>query len=201
MPATSLVPLLWIACTAAFAVFMVNNLVPVVLQRAGLDKALLGVLVSSAGAGNILAGLWLARGAVAARLQGRVLEAVVPALLQAAGFGAIGLLLWAWPAQVPLLLPLLFFAIGTVSARFAISLNVHMSTHHAAAIGSVSGTLQAWQNGTIFIAPLVGAWLLDHWGAPALFGAATLLPLLSFGVLALSLGAGPVRRAVRRPAG
>ena len=59
--APSLMPLLWITATCAFFVFMVNNLVPLVLQQAGLDKSLLGLLVSCAGAGNIAGGLWQAR--------------------------------------------------------------------------------------------------------------------------------------------
>lgn len=56
-----MIPLLWVATTSAFFVFMVNNLFPLVLQRSGFDKALLGLLISCSGAGNILSGLWLAK--------------------------------------------------------------------------------------------------------------------------------------------
>jgi MFS family permease len=52
-----LLPLIWIAATCAFFIFMVNNLVPLVLAQSGFDKSLLGLLVSSSGAGNILSGL------------------------------------------------------------------------------------------------------------------------------------------------
>jgi len=180
-PATtaSMVPLVWIAATCAFFIFMVNNLVPLVLQQSGFDKSLLGVLVSCSGAGNILSGLWLAKGS-AGKMRGSIGEVISPATLQAVGFGAIGLVLWLAARHADAILPLLFFAIGTVSARYAIALNVYMSTHHADAIGSASATLQAWQQAMIFVAPLMGAFVLDALGAPALFAFATGSAALSF---------------------
>ena len=80
MSTATLLPLLWVAATCAFFVFMVNNLVPLVLKQAGFDKSLLGVLVSASGAGNILGGLWLARRAAASAAAGRLSEMLVPAL-------------------------------------------------------------------------------------------------------------------------
>jgi MFS transporter, DHA1 family, staphyloferrin B biosynthesis exporter len=179
----SVVPLLWIAATCAFFIFMVNNLVPLVLQRAGFDKALLGVLVSCSGAGNILSGLWLAKRSASSAMRGRIGEMLLPAMLQALGFGTIGLLLWLAGDHAAGVLPLVFFLIGTVSARYAIALNVHLSTHFAASIGSVSGLLQAWQQAMIFVAPMVGALVLDRWGGGWLFAAATGSAALSFGLL------------------
>ena len=38
---------------------------------------------------------------------------------------------------------LLFFVIGTFSARYAVALNVHVATHFAGTIGRVWGVLQA----------------------------------------------------------
>lgn len=179
----SLRPLLWIAGTYAFSVFMVNNLVPLVLQQADLDKSLLGVLVSCSGAGNILSGLWLAKHSAANRLRGRISETVAPALLQAAGFGLIGVVLWADTSNISLVLPVMFFVIGMFSARFAIALNVYMTAHYAPAIGAVSGTLQAWQSGMIFVAPMIGAVILDRLGGPALFWFAAIVVAVSFAVL------------------
>ncbi len=180
-------PLLWIGSTCAFAVFMVNNLVPLVLQQAGQDKALLGILVACSGAGNIAAGLWLARQGAAARLTGRLRETVLPALLQAACFGVMGLLLWAPGPRTPWLLAAAFAVVGSFSARFAIALNVHLSLRHAADVGAVSGRLQAWQSSMIFIAPMAGAWVLDTLGGAALFGCSTAVALLSFALLRLVL--------------
>ncbi len=180
----NLLPLVWVAATYAFAVFMVNNLVPLVLQQAGLDKSLLGVLVSCSGVGNILSGLWLAKRSAGALLKGKVSEVIAPALWQFAGFGVIGVVLWIHTpfdtAHTTLVLALMFFAIGTVSARFAIALNVYMSSHYAASIGRVSGVVQAWQSGMIFVAPMIGAVVLDRLGGPALFLFATGSAAISF---------------------
>jgi MFS transporter, DHA1 family, staphyloferrin B biosynthesis exporter len=195
-PAASLVPLLWIAATCAFFIFMVNNLVPLVLQQAGFDKSLLGVLVSCSAAGSILSGLWLARKSTAAAMRGEVGELLLPAVLQALGFGAIGLALRLAGAGAAAVLPVLFLLIGTVGARFAIALNVYMSTHHAASIGRASGTLQAWQSAMIFVAPMMGAFVLERLGGPALFAFATGSALASFALfLALQAAGLPQLRA------
>lgn len=134
-----LAPLIWVAATYAFFIFMVNNLVPLVLQRSGFDKALLGVLVSCSGAGNILSGLWLAKRSAAQAPRGDISELVLPASLQALGFGAIGYLLWLKPSYTALMLPLLFFVIGTFRPRYAIAMNVHVATHFAGSVGRVWG--------------------------------------------------------------
>ena len=176
----NLLPLVWIAATYACSVFMVNNLFPLVLQQAGMDKSLLGVLVSCSGAGNILSGLWLARRPANAEFKGKLAEVIAPALGQAAGFGVIGIVLWADTPHTALVLPLIFLVGGTVSARFAVALNVYMSTHYAATMGRVSGTVQAWQNSMIFLAPLLGALVLDRLGGPALFAFATASSIVSF---------------------
>lgn len=192
----NLLPLVWVAATYAFAVFMVNNLFPLVLQQAGMDKSLLGVLISCSGAGNILCGLWLAKRSAAAQLKGKVAEVIAPALWQSAGFGLIGVVLWAQLHLVTdhatWVLPLVFFAIGTVSARFAIALNVYMSSHYASAIGRVSGVVQAWQSCMIFVAPMMGAVVLDRFGGPALFWFSTGAATISFAVFWLV--SAPLRR-------
>ena len=197
--ATSLLPLLWVAATCAFFVFMVNNLVPLVLQRSGFDKSLLGVLVSCSGAGNFFSGLWLARRAAASSgdsaAAGRLAEMLVPALCQAAGFAAIALLLWQRPAGLPLILPLMFFTIGIFSARLAIAMNVHVATHHAARAGRVWGVVGSWQSAMILLAPLLGAVVLDLWGPATLFAFAAGSALVSFALLGAlrPVGARPAR--------
>ena len=108
---------------------------------------------------------------------------MAPALLQAAGFGLIGVVLWADTSNISLVLPVMFFVIGMFSARFAIALNVYMTAHYAPAIGAVSGTLQAWQSGMIFVAPMIGAVILDRLGGPALFWFAAIVVAVSFAVL------------------
>jgi len=182
-PPPSRVPLLWVGTTCAFFVFMVNNLVPLVLQQSGFDKALLGVLVSCSGAGNILSGLWLARKAAAKAMRGELAELLVPAAFQAAGFGLMGALIWSAPGNAAAALCALFFVIGTFSARYAIALSVHVAAHHADSAGRVWGALQSWQSAMILVAPMVGAAVLDQQGPPALFALAAGSACLSFGLL------------------
>nr|WP_295784944.1 MFS transporter [Rhodoferax sp.] len=188
-----LAPLIWVAATCAFFIFMVNNLVPLVLQQSGFDKALLGVLVSCSGAGNILSGLWLAQRAASHVPRGDIGELVLPATLQALGFGATGYLLWLKPLHADLFLPLLFFVIGTFSARYAIAMNVHIAAHFAGAIGRVWGVLGAWQNAMILVAPMIGAAVLDALGAGWLFAFSTGSALASF-TLFYALRAGGMPR-------
>ncbi len=194
----TLLPLLWVAATCAFFVFMVNNLVPLVLKQAGFDKSLLGVLVSASGAGNILSGLWLARRAAASAAAGRLSEMLVPALCQAAGFAAIALLLGLRPSELalplPLMLPLMFFAIGIFSARLAIAMSVHVATHHGTRVGQVWGVVGSWQSAMILLAPLLGAVVLDRWGPAALFAFAAGSAGLSFGLLLALRRVGGFRR-------
>jgi MFS family permease len=135
----------------------------------------------------------------AGKMRGRIGEVISPAMLQALGFGAIGLVLWLATRHADAILPLLFFAIGTASARYAIALNVYMATHYAAAIGRASATLQAWQQAMIFVAPLIGAFVLDALGTPALFAFATGSAALSFALFfAATAGAGAGWRGTLR---
>jgi len=160
----SFVPLLWLAGTYAFFVFMVNNLFPLVLQQAGFDKSALGILVSCSGAGNVLSGLWLARRSAAGAVAGASSAVLRPALLQAASFALIGSVLRIGIGNDMLVLPGLFFLTGMLSARYAIAFNIYLSTHYARAIGAASGLVQAWQNGLIFAAPY---WAPRSWTGSA----------------------------------
>lgn len=173
----AMMPLLWIAGSYAFFVFMVNNLVPIVLERGGFDKALLGVLVSCSGAGNILSGIWLAKRSSklgTGAITGRVSETISTALFQAAGFGVIAIVLWSDSSNQAYILPLIFFFIGTFSARYAIALNVFLTKHYSQAVGAASGAVQSIQNVMILIAPMVGAFVLDATGGAGLFGFAAI---------------------------
>ena len=178
----NLLPLLWVATTCAFFIFMVNNLVPLVLQRSGFDKALLGLLISCSGAGNIVSGLWLAKQSSSAALRGDIGELMVPAMFQAIGFGLIGIALKTQPERAAEILPVLFFLIGTFSARYAIAMNVHVASHFTHAVGGVWGTIHAWQNAMILVAPMIGAVVLDAMGAGWLFVFSTGAASISFAV-------------------
>jgi MFS family permease len=172
----SLLPLLSLAAGYAAAAFMAGNLLPLVLQRQGLDKALLGSLVASGGLGNLLAGLLIARSGLAARLRGRQREVLVPMLAQMGCFGLFALVLLATPpAQWVWWLPAAFFCSGLCSASFAIALNICMSRQHGRCLGQATAAMQAAQQLMVLLAPLAGAWVLDRHGGAALFAAAALL--------------------------
>ena len=180
-------PFVYVATSYAFFVFMVNNLVPLALQQSGFDKALLGILISCSGAGNILTGVWLAKGSKEATITPQLISVALPASLQAIGFGCISVVLALAPNLHQVLLPICFFIIGTLSARFAIQCNVYMSAHFISNIGSVSAAVQGFQNAMILIAPMVGAVVLENAGASNLFLFAAALGLASYGLLILKL--------------
>lgn len=180
-------PFAYVAASYAFFVFMVNNLVPLALQQSGFDKALLGILISCSGAGNILTGIWLAKRSKEATITPQLISVALPASLQAIGFGCIGVVLALAPNLHQVLLPICFFIIGTFSARFAIQCNVYMSTHFASNIGAVSAAVQGFQNAMILIAPMVGAVVLENAGPSNLFLFAAALGLASYGLLILKL--------------
>ena len=187
----------YVAASYAFFVFMVNNLVPLALQQSGFDKALLGILISCSGAGNILTGVWLAKRSREATITPQLISVALPASLQAIGFGCIGLVLAFAPHLHQVLLPICFFIIGTFSARFAIQCNVYMSTHFASNIGAVSAAVQSFQNAMILIAPMIGAVVLENAGSSNLFLFAAALGLASYGLLILKLNV--LNRAAPQP--
>ncbi len=176
----------WVVATYAFFVFMVNNLFPLMLQRSGFDKALLGILVSCSGAGNVLSGLWLARRTVTHPMKGQLAELLSPGAFAATGFFLIGITLWhAGPATEGALCAL-FFVGGTFSARFAVAANVYVSTRHAESIGHSSALIQGWQNAMILGAPLLGAVVLEHFGPASVFLVASAAGGLSLGAAAIA---------------
>jgi predicted MFS family arabinose efflux permease len=184
--ARSMVPILWIVGTYFFFLFMVNNQLPLILQKSGFDKSLLGMLVGCSGAGNILSGIWLAKQSKQYQLRGTIEELLVPASLHAIGFLVFGLILWI--AAPSIILLVVFFAIGIASARFAVAMSVYMATHYANAIGGASGMVQTFQNTMILVAPLFGAVILDTFGPAMIFYAAAGSALVSFTTFYLVAG-------------
>jgi predicted MFS family arabinose efflux permease len=180
-------PFVYVAASYAFFVFMVNNLVPLALQQSGFDKAILGILISCSGAGNILTGIWLSKRRKDAVVVPRLINVALPASLQALGFGGIGVILALAPNLHQVLLPICFFIIGTFSARFAIQCNVYMSTHFVSNIGDASAAVQGFQNAMILFAPMMGAVVLEYAGPSKLFWFAAALGLVSNGLLILKL--------------
>ncbi len=78
-----------------------------------------------------------------------------------------------------------------------------MTTHFPTAVGAVSGRVQSWQNAMILVAPMLGAWVLDHRGPPALFAFAATVAVFSLGLIGLLQVPGGTRfqRPKKMPAG
>jgi predicted MFS family arabinose efflux permease len=169
----------------AFFVFMVNNLVPLVLQRSGFDKALLGILIGCSGAGNLVSGLWLARQPAHRQLQGRLADLLWPAAAAASGFFAIGCVLLR-PQGMASALAGIFFVGGLFSARFAVATNVYLTRRHADAIGHASAWMQGCQNTMILVAPMLGAVVFERFGPAAVFLAASGVAAMALATIALS---------------
>lgn len=182
---TSIIPLLYLGSIYAFYVHMINNLVPVILKDAGHDKSLLGILVGCAGAGNILSGLWLARQKNVKALVVGISDIAKPALIQAAGFGLMGQIIALHTPWSTVMLAILFFAIGIFATRHGVSLSLFTSDRYANVMGTATATLQSFQNIMLLVAPLIGAFLLEHWGSKILFAAAMLFAIMAYGALGL----------------
>ncbi len=173
-------------------VFMVNNQLPVMLNTLQMNKGVLGMLVSASGIGNFLYGFWSAKRSTRKPLTGILSELLLPAMGSMVFFMLIAGYFVVWSASLPIEpLLVLFFLIGTFSARFAISANVYLATHFSGQLGPASGQLQSVQNAAMLLAPFAGAFVLSHTSVWQLF-------LLS-GVLGL-LGLSSIRLWVARVA-
>jgi predicted MFS family arabinose efflux permease len=191
---SSLVPIIATVSVYFFFVFMVNNLLPLILQSSGYDKSLLGVLVSCAGAGNVVTGLWLSKRSNTQLFKGKIGELAVPAAIQAVGFAALGWVVGTKGLGYTLL-PVVFFVTGMASARFSIAMSVFLSKRHAKRIGSASGQVQGAQNLMILLAPIVGAYILDKFGEAVLFWSAGMLALVGMGLILTLVGRVSVRKS------
>ena len=189
-------PLLFVSVTYFAFVFLVNNHLPLMLQRDGFDKSLLGILVSCSGAGNILSGLWITR------LSKRgSFEVTLPLLLRAAAGVAVGFMLFGVAlayriSATPVILSMLFFIVGTFSARYAISSSIYLAKSCAENIGQGSSIIQAIQNTAILLAPLAGAYILTSNEPYFLFMTASVGGLIALGCVWLTLGTGMKPRVV-----
>jgi hypothetical protein len=124
-------------------------------------------------------------------MRGEMGELMAPVMCHAIGFGLVGMALKMQPEHAAGVLSALFFLIGIVSARYAIAMNVHVASHFANSVGAVWGTLQAWQNAMILVAPMIGSIVLDTMGPPWLFmfsaGAAGISFALFYGLRAMGM--------------
>ncbi|MEN3110967.1 MFS transporter [Uliginosibacterium paludis] len=166
----------------SFMVFLINNQLPVLLHKAGFDKALLGLLVSCSGAGGILAAAWLARRKRAAQAGPDPLRLTLFASgLVAVCFIGLGFAFRLPPALAPWFAGLLFFCTGLCASVQTIQSSVVVVQRFPQGVALASARMQAFQSGAMLIAPWVAALLIPHLSVSALFlldGSVALLALL-----------------------
>lgn len=177
----------------SFMVFLINNQLPVLLHKAGFDKALLGLLVSCSGAGGILAAAWLARRKRAARAGPDPLRLTLLATgLTAACFIGLGFAFRLPPGLTPWFAGLLFFCTGLCASVQTIQSSVVVVQRFPQGVALASARMQAFQSGAMLIAPWVAALLIPHLSVSALFlldGSFALLALLGVATWAGRRGA------------
>ncbi|MED5621285.1 MFS transporter [Ideonella sp. BN130291] len=173
--------LLWTVTTYAFMVFLINNQLPVLLHGAGFDKALLGVLVSSSGAGGILAASILSR-----RRQPEadpMRATVVSVVAVAVCFCLLGIAFLLPTGSAEVAAAALFFLTGLFSSVEAVRANVVIVQQFPDAVGAVSGKVSALQSVAMLAAPWVAALLLPFVSMSALFAIDGGMALLVLGVI------------------
>jgi predicted MFS family arabinose efflux permease len=163
--------ILFFACLAVFFsfVFMVNNLMPLILKILNYDTSMLGILVGAAGAGNVLTSIYLLRRSSERDAQATIQSMIYPAIGTALCFVLIGFLIGEEGSFNELLLIVSFLTIGTFSATFSIATNHVLFKIFSSRIGVATANFQAVQNISILLAPLAGAYILDHSSPKYLF--------------------------------
>lgn len=167
-------------------VFMVNNLLPLVLRSLNHDASMLGMLMGASGAGNLLASVYLLKKVRTEDSHRDIQSMLRPALGTAACFMLIGFMIEGVDALGEFLLIVSFLIIGMFSASFSIATNHHLFRIFVDRIGVATAHLQAVQNSAILLAPLLGAFVLDHSSPKALFIFSSTAALLGLSALYLA---------------
>lgn len=151
--------LLWTVTTYSFMVFFINNQLPVLLRNSGYDMVLLGVLVSSSGAGGILAASYLSRRSRSKSfsamdpMQATIVSVIIIALCFVALGGAFMLPL----SIAPYVATMLFFCTGIFSATEAIRADVVVVQEFTKTAGETTAKIGSFRNSAMLIAPFFAA--------------------------------------------
>ncbi|WP_082743863.1 MULTISPECIES: MFS transporter [unclassified Burkholderia] len=162
LPINAMLPLL--ICVALYSALgqIVNNQMPLILKSLGYGKDMLGLLVSSAGAGGIVGGMLLASKKAALGSGASVQRVVVPGIASAMTFMIIGVAIQHPAPLSTYILSFAFFTTGFCGSNFAIASNIYLSHHFGFAIGQASSIRQAVQSFINLVVPFAGAYLLNH---------------------------------------
>ena len=197
-PPTSplLAQLLFTVTVFAFMVFFVNNQLPILLRDGGFDKALLGVLVSSSGAGGILAAMYMMRNNAAVLAEDPMLATTVSVLAIAACFVLLGLAFLLPLSLATYAAGAIFFCTGIFASIEAIRSNTVVVQQFPDQVGEVSGTIQSYTSAAMLAAPWLAAAVIPHVSLPLLLIGDGVL-----GFIALALVAARFRALAGRATG
>ncbi|SFK04365.1 MFS transporter [Paraburkholderia megapolitana] len=163
------IPLLVIVGIYAFLGMAVNNQMPLILKDLGFTKHVIGLLVSSAGAGGTIGALYLVKRSNGASKSGRFQDMIFPPLVSSVLFILIGLILRDHSSWNTIALCACFFVSGLAGASFAVTSNVYMSRTFTRNLGEISSVRQGVQSTVQLVAPVVGAFLLGRFSSPMVF--------------------------------
>jgi MFS family permease len=176
----------------AFMLFVINNQLPVLLRDGGFDKALLGLLVSFAAAGGIVAGTYISRKKMTSSSH-PMRATVISVLLTSTCFIGLGLAftLPVHIAQYPACA--LFFCTGILGSIEAMRSNTVIVQEFPGSVGTVTATVQFYQSAAMLIAPWLAAIAIPYLSISTLFVIDGGLALVSLAVVTLAFNKMGVR--------
>lgn len=155
----ALAPLLWCA-TIVFAMSAaINNQFPLMLKMHGFEGSVLGLLVSCAAIGGMAGSALPVRNE---RGHNGLYRLLIPALMSASAFVAIGGIfrIPLYPAHF--LLAAAFFVTGLVGAHFKVNCRIYIAQRIPTDVAGASARLQSRAMLAQFLAPCGGAVLTSH---------------------------------------
>ncbi|MCK9189194.1 MFS transporter [Acidithiobacillus sp.] len=190
--------LLLTVTTYSFMVFFINNQLPVLLRSSGYNMILLGVLVTSSGAGGILAASYLSRRSCSKSLgtMNPMQATIVSVIIIALCFVALGCAFMLPLSIASYAATMLFFCTGIFSATESIRANVVVVQEFSRNAGEITAKLGSFRNSAMLVAPWIAAIFMYYKASmPILFiidGGVGLVVLV--GITGLSMYSRPIKR-------
>ncbi|WP_321861734.1 MFS transporter [Burkholderia cenocepacia] len=166
---TSMLPLLAIVAIYTCLGMAVNNQMPLILKDLGFEKHVIGLLVSSAGAGGAIGAIYLLKRGGKGEQKNMLTDIIRPPMFSSLLFVIIGCVLLWTPAWGAIALCACFFASGVSGAAFSVSSNVYIGRTFSSNLGEVSSIRQGVQSAAQLLAPLIGAFFLARFAPSKVF--------------------------------
>jgi MFS family permease len=182
---TDILPLLAYTSVYALLVFSVNNQFPLILKNQSFGKSALGLLVSASAFGGVIGNLnSLKRQRSAMTDNNRLSSMLRLGLMSSIIFIYIGLAFLFKPAVSEPLLFIGFLGTGFVGSRFAVARNSYITSRYESQVANATARVQSVQLFCQFVAPLLGAMLVEKLATSTLFCTIGLCAALAFLVAA-----------------